>query len=56
MSERAYIFSYMDEAHLEGVHFIVEENAALGIAVATLHVEKLEVRLLACRCVSSRLV
>ncbi|CAM9725122.1 unnamed protein product [Ectocarpus sp. 4 AP-2014] len=42
VDERAYLFSYMDEVHLEGVHFIVEENAALGIAVATLHVEKLE--------------
>ncbi|CBJ28296.1 hypothetical protein Esi_0098_0037 [Ectocarpus siliculosus] len=42
VSERAYLFSHMDEVHLEGVHFIVEENAALGIAVATLHVEKLE--------------
>ncbi|CAM9237912.1 unnamed protein product [Ectocarpus sp. 8 AP-2014] len=42
VSELALIFSDMDGVRFEGVHFIVEQNATLSFAVASLLVEKLE--------------
>ncbi|CBJ28306.1 hypothetical protein Esi_0098_0054 [Ectocarpus siliculosus] len=42
VSELALIFSDMDGVRFERVHFIVEQNATLSFAVASLLVEKLE--------------